>query len=181
VRASAADRAKATQTAVANALNAAAERIEKTTQVLNNPHHRRRRGDWLTIPRVKAGGLPSSWLDWCCEAASRVRKPYIPGALSILPGTSLAGSVDPVTWCPPTFVGNSGIEGSNGHRGFALFFLVAELFPWIRPTLPSYPANPRGIQYAAASRPLSSALWNTGSPAFAGDDSEIHRRMSDIP
>jgi cell division protein ZapA len=35
VRASAADRAKVTQTAVANALNAAAERIEKTTQVLN--------------------------------------------------------------------------------------------------------------------------------------------------
>jgi cell division protein ZapA len=35
VRASAADRAKTTQTAVANALNAAAERIEKTTQVLN--------------------------------------------------------------------------------------------------------------------------------------------------
>ena len=35
VRASAADRAKATQTAVANALNAAAERIEKNTQVLN--------------------------------------------------------------------------------------------------------------------------------------------------
>ena len=35
VRASAADRAKATQNAVANALNAAAERIEKTTQVLN--------------------------------------------------------------------------------------------------------------------------------------------------
>jgi len=35
VRAGAADRAKATQTAVANALNAAAERIEKTTQVLN--------------------------------------------------------------------------------------------------------------------------------------------------
>ena len=35
VRASAADRAKATQTAVANALNAASERIEKTTQVLN--------------------------------------------------------------------------------------------------------------------------------------------------
>jgi cell division protein ZapA len=35
VRAIAADRAKATQVAVANALNAAAERIEKTTQVLN--------------------------------------------------------------------------------------------------------------------------------------------------
>jgi cell division protein ZapA len=35
VRAAAADRARATQTAVANALNSAAERIEKTTQVLN--------------------------------------------------------------------------------------------------------------------------------------------------
>jgi cell division protein ZapA len=35
IRAAAADRAKATQTAVANALHAAADRIEKTTQVLN--------------------------------------------------------------------------------------------------------------------------------------------------
>jgi len=35
VRVAAMDRAKATQAAVANALNAAAERIEKTTQVLN--------------------------------------------------------------------------------------------------------------------------------------------------
>jgi cell division protein ZapA len=35
VRVAAADRARATQNAVANALNAAAERIEKTTQVLN--------------------------------------------------------------------------------------------------------------------------------------------------
>lgn len=35
VRVVAADRARATQTAVAAALNAAAERIEKTTQVLN--------------------------------------------------------------------------------------------------------------------------------------------------
>jgi cell division protein ZapA len=35
VRLAAADRAKATQIAVANALNAAADRIEKTTQVLN--------------------------------------------------------------------------------------------------------------------------------------------------
>src|SRR3982751_3495600 len=34
-RAAPADRTKATQAAVANALNAAAERIEKTTQVLN--------------------------------------------------------------------------------------------------------------------------------------------------
>ena len=35
VRVAAADRATATQVAVANALNAAAERIEKTTQMLN--------------------------------------------------------------------------------------------------------------------------------------------------
>ena len=35
VRVAAADRARATQTAVANALNAAADRIERTTQVLN--------------------------------------------------------------------------------------------------------------------------------------------------
>ena len=35
VRVTAANRAKATQTAVAHALNAAADRIEKTTQVLN--------------------------------------------------------------------------------------------------------------------------------------------------
>jgi cell division protein ZapA len=35
VRVAAVDRAKATQVAVANALNAAAERIERTTQVLN--------------------------------------------------------------------------------------------------------------------------------------------------
>ena len=35
VRVAAADRAKATQIAVANALNSAADRIEKTTQVLN--------------------------------------------------------------------------------------------------------------------------------------------------
>lgn len=35
VRTAAADRARATQTAVANALSAAAERIERTTQVLN--------------------------------------------------------------------------------------------------------------------------------------------------
>ena len=35
VRVAAGDRARATQIAVANALNAAAERIEKTTQILN--------------------------------------------------------------------------------------------------------------------------------------------------
>ena len=37
VRVTASDRARATQTAVANALNAASDRIEKMTQALNRP------------------------------------------------------------------------------------------------------------------------------------------------
>src|SRR5467141_610628 len=76
-----------------------------------------------TIPRVKAGGLSPSWLHWGREAASRVRSHISPGPYRSFRELSLAGSVDPVTWCPPTFVGNSGIERSNGHRGFALFLL----------------------------------------------------------
>jgi len=32
--------------------------------------------------------------------------------------------VDPDIWCPPTFVGNSGIERFNGDRGFALSFSI---------------------------------------------------------
>jgi len=32
------------------------------------------------------------------------------------------------------------------------------------------PRLDRGIQYAAASRLHHRRLWNTGSPAFAGDD-----------
>jgi hypothetical protein len=34
------------------------------------------------------------------------------------------------------------------------------------------PALDRAIQYAAAYRLKHNGLWNTGSPAFAGDDSE---------
>jgi hypothetical protein len=36
--------------------------------------------------------------------------------------------VDLGIWCPPTFVGNSGIERSNGDRGFALSFLLHVYF-----------------------------------------------------
>jgi hypothetical protein len=39
----------------------------------------------------------------------------------------------------------------------------------------------RGIQYAAASRFNHGCLWNTGSPAFAGDDSQIQISNSNIP
>src|SRR5258708_36028353 len=73
-----------------------------------------------------------------------------PGPYRSFRELSLAGSVDADIWCPPTFVGNSGIECFNGVRGFALLF-------WLLATL-SYPRTSRhtprmrGIQYAAASR-----------------------------
>src|SRR5450755_4364369 len=51
-----------------------------------------------------------------------------PGPYRSFRELSLAGSVDPVIWCPPTFVGNSGIERSNGHRGFALFLSLLPSF-----------------------------------------------------
>src|SRR5581483_4819825 len=54
------------------------------------------------------------------EAASCVRSHISPGPYRSFRELSLTGSVDPDIWCPPTFVGNSGIERSNGDRGFAL-------------------------------------------------------------
>ena len=57
------------------------------------------------------------------EAAPRVRSHISPGPYRSFRELSLAGSVDPDIWCPPTFVGNSGIECFNGVRGFALLFL----------------------------------------------------------
>ena len=56
------------------------------------------------------------------EAASRVRSHISPGPYRSFRELSLAGSVDPGIWCPPTFVGNSGIECFNGVGGFALSF-----------------------------------------------------------
>src|SRR5260370_9837527 len=94
---------------------------------------------------LNAGGLAPSWLDWQREAASRVRSHISPGPYRSFRELSLAGSVDPVTWCPPTFVGNSGIKCSNGHRGFALVFFV------IGPH-PSRHTPRTGIQYPAPSR-----------------------------
>src|SRR4051812_32620437 len=43
------------------------------------------------------------------------------------------------------------------------------------------PRLDRGIQYAAASRPNRCRLWNTGSPAFAGDDRGECRRLPVSP
>jgi hypothetical protein len=67
-----------------------------------------------------AGGPDASLLHCPREAASRVRSHISPGPYRSFRELSLAGSVDPDIWCPPTFVGNSGIECSNGDRGFAL-------------------------------------------------------------
>ena len=58
------------------------------------------------------------------EAAARVRSHISPGPYRSFRELSLAGSVDPDIWCPPTFVGNSGIERFNGVCGFALFFVI---------------------------------------------------------
>ena len=88
----------------------------------------------------------------CYIAQARLRRAsgaiISPGPYRSLRELSLAGSVDPVIWCPPTFVGNSGIECSNGDYGFALCFLVAADFPQPQSVMPAK----AGIQYAAASR-----------------------------
>src|SRR6185295_4262386 len=74
-----------------------------------------------------------------CEAASCVRSHISPGPYRSFRELSLAGSVDPDIWCPPTFVGNSGIECCNGVRGFALLFVVCD---FVLPAhVPSYSAN----------------------------------------
>ena len=82
----------------------------------------RRRG----LSRAAAGDFPASLLHYPREAASCVRSHISPGPYRSFRELSLTGSVDPDIWCPPTFVGNSGIERSNGDRGFALYF-VGEL------------------------------------------------------
>ena len=84
VRVAAVDRAKATQAAVANALNAAAERIERD-HAGAEPHHWRRGGDRVTNARPLTLAV---WFAIVVTLASRGcvarQEPYIPGALSIL-------------------------------------------------------------------------------------------------
>src|SRR6266850_30033 len=76
---------------------------------------------------IGAGGPAVSLLHSEGEAALRVRSHISPGPYRSFRELSLAGSVDPVIWCPPTFVGNSGIERFNGLCGFALLFLLITL------------------------------------------------------
>jgi hypothetical protein len=75
-----------------------------------------------------AGYSAASLLHWFREAASCVRSHISPGPYRSFRELSLAGSVDPDIWCPPTFVGNSGIERFNGDRGFALYFSYVLVF-----------------------------------------------------
>ena len=114
------------------------------------------------------------------------QEPISPGPYRSFRELSLAGSVDPDIWCPPTFVGNSGIECFNGLCGFALFLLRAA---FVVPARPSYPSpglaigSPddrlqRGVQYAAASQFDHERLLNTGSPVFAGDDGRTRHCMT---
>src|ERR1700759_3058777 len=76
----------------------------------------------------------------CYISSARLRRAsganISPGPYRSFRELSLAGSVDPDIWCPPTFVGNSGIACFNGVCGFALISS-------------SYPAK-AGYQYAAA-------------------------------
>src|SRR6516162_1074638 len=85
-----------------------------------------------------AGDLPCTCYITSREAASRVRSHISPGPYRSFRELSLAGSVDPGIWCPPTFVGNSGIERSNGVSGFALYF------HFVLPAARGYPVS-RGI------------------------------------
>ena len=69
----------------------------------------------------RAGDSSVSLLHCSSEAATCVRSHISPGPYRSFRELSLAGPVGPDIWCPPTFVGNSGIECFNGVRGFALF------------------------------------------------------------
>src|SRR5579864_1696885 len=107
------------------------------------------------------------------EAASCVRSHISPGPYRSFRELSLTGSVDPDIWCPPTFVGNSGIECSNGDRGFALSFRELCLRTASHHSTARHTPRMRGIQYAAAVQLGRGRLWNTGSPAYVGDDRPI--------
>src|SRR5438128_9478422 len=64
------------------------------------------------------------------EAVLRVRSHISPGPYRSFRELSLAGPVGSDIWCPPTFVGNSGIERFNGICGFALNFWPFACWPF---------------------------------------------------
>src|ERR1700759_4411031 len=96
----------------------------------------------------------------CYISSARLRRAsganISPGPYRSFRELSLAGSVDPDIWCPPTFVGNSGIACFNGDCGFALLLS--------RPL-------PVGCRIR---RGVSVSIWVSGilNHPPAGDDSE---------
>src|SRR5437879_8331227 len=71
------------------------------------------------------------------EAVLRVRSHISPGPYRSFRELSLAGPVGSDIWCPPTFVGNSGIERFNGICGFALILAVCTLAVCTMDAVPS--------------------------------------------
>src|ERR1700759_1361507 len=105
----------------------------------------------------------------CYISSARLRRAsganISPGPYRSFRELSLAGSVDPVIWCPPTFVGNSGIACFNGVCGFALGF-PAFCFPSLRCGGVKCRCHPRdGVPRARRGLVVEHLrLWNTGSP-----------------
>ena len=74
---------------------------------------------WLgDAPRWRLGPIIATLVPARLRRASGAN--ISPGPYRSFRELSLAGFVDPDIWCPPTFVGNSGIERFNGVCGFAL-------------------------------------------------------------
>src|SRR5215475_5962232 len=88
------------------------------------------RQSYVDYPLAGAGELPAALLHYPCEAALRVRSHISPGPYRSFRELSLAGPVGSDIWCPPTFVGNSGIERFNGICGFALYFGRLHFWPF---------------------------------------------------
>ena len=105
------------------------------------------------------------------------QEPYIPGALSILPGT-VPGRVRGSGHMVPTYfrreLRDRALQRPSRLRTFVFRrrvlpgSRVISLSPSSAPS--RHTPRKRGIQYAEASRLCHRRLWNTGSPAFAGDD-----------
>src|SRR4051812_34180664 len=121
---------------------------------------------------VTAGGFLPQPLHCLCEAASRVRSHISPGPYRSFRELSLAGSVDPVIWCPPTFVGNSGIERFNGLCGFAL---LSCRFSFL--LLPSR-AEVHGSAIRTALQYLNRALSRAITERQNAACREVHQRQS---
>src|SRR6201989_3033272 len=110
---------------------------------------RRGRQPGVDYAPAGAGDLPAALLHYPREAALRVRSHISPGPYRSFRELSLAGPVGSDIWCPPTFVGNSGIERFNGICGFALLFsLVAVGF--CRTSHRGHTPRKRSTQYAAS-------------------------------